>query len=226
VARGDSQLHERVELMATEAELIAAIRAEPDDDHARLVFADWLLERGDARGELLQLEHADRHGAILHSDVQLRLLELAAVHGFLRIPDEPALEELRWEQHTLAHGPRQGNQGVEWHIEHLFVRTRVRWHEGALSIATGKQKALTPLDHRLTTPWWTTNETHTVRRLIDEVMQRDRIAMLRLPSRAAMVAHARLRVRRDHERWCDGWDRFEELSGNLVDRPRRSDDPG
>lgn len=36
--------------------LRAAIVAAPDDDQHRLVYADWLLERGDVRGELIQLQ--------------------------------------------------------------------------------------------------------------------------------------------------------------------------
>jgi uncharacterized protein (TIGR02996 family) len=42
-----------------EHELLAAIgRAAPDDDEARLVYADWLLERGDPRGELIHVQCA------------------------------------------------------------------------------------------------------------------------------------------------------------------------
>ncbi len=37
-----------------ESELIAAIVADPEDREARLVYADWLLERGDRRGELVR----------------------------------------------------------------------------------------------------------------------------------------------------------------------------
>jgi uncharacterized protein (TIGR02996 family) len=37
-------------------ELFAAITAAPDDDAPRLVYADALLERGDAHGELIQIE--------------------------------------------------------------------------------------------------------------------------------------------------------------------------
>lgn len=39
-------------------ELLAAIFAAPDDDAVRLVYADALLERGDPRGELIQLQVA------------------------------------------------------------------------------------------------------------------------------------------------------------------------
>jgi len=38
--------------------LLAAVLAAPADDGARLVYADWLLEQGDPRGELIQLECA------------------------------------------------------------------------------------------------------------------------------------------------------------------------
>ncbi|MCW5808797.1 MAG: TIGR02996 domain-containing protein, partial [Deltaproteobacteria bacterium] len=38
------------------AEFLADIYAHPDDDDLRRVFADWLLERGDARGELIALQ--------------------------------------------------------------------------------------------------------------------------------------------------------------------------
>lgn len=45
---------------ADEAALRAAIVANPADDAPRLVYADWLLEHGDVRGEFirLQIEHA------------------------------------------------------------------------------------------------------------------------------------------------------------------------
>jgi uncharacterized protein (TIGR02996 family) len=39
-----------------EAGLLAAVLAAPDDDAPRLVYADWLDERGDPRGELVRLQ--------------------------------------------------------------------------------------------------------------------------------------------------------------------------
>jgi uncharacterized protein (TIGR02996 family) len=38
------------------AELVAQVVAAPDDDAPRLVYADWLIERGDPLGELIQLQ--------------------------------------------------------------------------------------------------------------------------------------------------------------------------
>jgi uncharacterized protein (TIGR02996 family) len=43
--------------MTDEDAFQAAICARPDDDHLRLVYADWLQERGDPRGELIRLLH-------------------------------------------------------------------------------------------------------------------------------------------------------------------------
>jgi uncharacterized protein (TIGR02996 family) len=38
-----------------------AIRAAPEDETAKLVYADWLDERGDIRGEFIRLEHQLAH---------------------------------------------------------------------------------------------------------------------------------------------------------------------
>lgn len=43
---------------ASNAELHAAVLAAPDDDGPRLVYADWLIEHGDPRGELIVLQIA------------------------------------------------------------------------------------------------------------------------------------------------------------------------
>jgi uncharacterized protein (TIGR02996 family) len=44
--------------MNDDSAFIRAIVARPDDDTVRLVYADWLEERGDPRGEFLRLEAA------------------------------------------------------------------------------------------------------------------------------------------------------------------------
>lgn len=41
---------------ANEADLLAAVLAAPQDQQARLVYADWLEERGDPRADYLRLE--------------------------------------------------------------------------------------------------------------------------------------------------------------------------
>src|SRR5262245_9632541 len=37
---------------------LRAIKEQPDDDGPRLIFADWLEERGDPRGEFIRLQCA------------------------------------------------------------------------------------------------------------------------------------------------------------------------
>ena len=84
--------------MATESELLAAVAASPDDA-TRLVYADWLLARGDARGELIILDHMERTtpDGIANPDQVGQLLRLAAEHGFPHLPD-PDAELLAFEQ--------------------------------------------------------------------------------------------------------------------------------
>src|SRR5437660_107995 len=42
--------------MADEAAFLDAIIADPDDDALRLIFADWLDEQGDPRGEFIRVQ--------------------------------------------------------------------------------------------------------------------------------------------------------------------------
>jgi uncharacterized protein (TIGR02996 family) len=48
----------RIPAVVAEDRFIQAILANPDDVSIRLVYADWLEERGDSRGEFLRLEAA------------------------------------------------------------------------------------------------------------------------------------------------------------------------
>lgn len=63
-------------LAVAEEQLIDAIADEVDG--ARLVYADWLLERGDPRGEYLALADAAERGVALDGNDRARLDELAA----------------------------------------------------------------------------------------------------------------------------------------------------
>jgi uncharacterized protein (TIGR02996 family) len=58
--------------MSTEEGFLDALRKDPFDDVARLIYADWLEEQGDARGEYLRLE-LELSGL---ADDDLRLAEL------------------------------------------------------------------------------------------------------------------------------------------------------
>jgi uncharacterized protein (TIGR02996 family) len=73
-----------------EGDFIAAIRAAPGDDEPRLAYANWLLERGDGRGELIA--------------VQCQLAARAGARGRRRRRGEPTVRELRAsERRLLAH---------------------------------------------------------------------------------------------------------------------------
>jgi len=71
--------------MTVEAELIDAIVAAPDDDAPRLIYADWLMQRGDPRGELMALQcrlaGADTRDEPVDEAVIARERELREAHG-------------------------------------------------------------------------------------------------------------------------------------------------
>jgi len=80
---------------STEADLLRAIRESPEDDAARAVYADWLLERGDVRGEFIQLQLAHAFRQVTDQE-KARELALAKEHGKTWI-GEPASVIGRWE---------------------------------------------------------------------------------------------------------------------------------
>ena len=57
---------------------VAAICAEPEDNLPRLIYADWLDDRGDPRGEFIRLQVAEHLGEPGHT---LRIAELEKLHG-------------------------------------------------------------------------------------------------------------------------------------------------
>lgn len=66
--------------MSSEKSFLKAIHAAPDDDALRLVYADWLDERGDPRGEFIRIQVARAAGDD-HRTLVLREHELRAAHG-------------------------------------------------------------------------------------------------------------------------------------------------
>ena len=63
-------------MSSIEPELVAAIVATPEEDGPRLVYADWLSDRGDPRGELITVQCAlavaDRDDRPMHETNRLR----------------------------------------------------------------------------------------------------------------------------------------------------------
>jgi uncharacterized protein (TIGR02996 family) len=116
------------ETEAVERQLIAAVLDDPADDAPRLVYMDWLQERGDPRGEFMRLQfkgHEDR----------------------LTAKESKRERELLKEHYASWTTP----------LDAVLVRKRVRFSRGFLSAAetqfsTDEQRAL--IDH----PLWATVE--------------------------------------------------------------------
>ena len=89
---------ETVEIMTATAEaLFAEIVDHPDDDQRRLVYADFLQERGDPRGELIALQLANRGAQ--------RVADLIATHVHVwlgPVAVVAALDRCKFERGFLA----------------------------------------------------------------------------------------------------------------------------
>jgi uncharacterized protein (TIGR02996 family) len=70
--------------MAEERAFLAAILERPDDDATKLVYADWLEERGDPRGEYLRLAVKMRQHRVVTPEQRQRHDELSAELAELR----------------------------------------------------------------------------------------------------------------------------------------------
>jgi uncharacterized protein (TIGR02996 family) len=85
--------------MSEEAAFLRAVCEQPDDDSPRLVYADWLDEQGDPRGEFirLQLKLARYRPADTRRPVwELRAHELWVAHGAAWLARLPSLPGVGW----------------------------------------------------------------------------------------------------------------------------------
>jgi len=85
--------------VSSDAAFLAAIRDAPDDDTARLVYADWLAERDDPRGELLHAQVAlaglDPADAA-YLDLADRECRWLAAHAEACYPGRPRTDGIAW----------------------------------------------------------------------------------------------------------------------------------
>jgi uncharacterized protein (TIGR02996 family) len=121
--------------MSDEQALLAAIRAHPDDDAPRLIYADWLEERGDARGEFLRAEcllarHSPRHGEYPRLKARLRAIGLRLEVGWLALVSRAPV----WLEPECFFFASQGwvQIGIRWRDERLFHYTGGSVDEGGL----------------------------------------------------------------------------------------------
>ncbi len=70
--------------MHTATELLDLIRRDPADEDALQIYADFLQQQGDSRGELVMLRQRERltPGGLAELAALDRLIELVAEHGF------------------------------------------------------------------------------------------------------------------------------------------------
>src|SRR5262245_15898045 len=83
-----------------QAAFLAAIRDDPDDDGPRLIFADWLEEQGDPRGEFIRVQCAlarlERHDP-RRAELTCREQELLGEYGDAWLGMLPAYEGISWD---------------------------------------------------------------------------------------------------------------------------------
>jgi uncharacterized protein (TIGR02996 family) len=105
------------------AEMLAAVVAAPDDDAPRLVYADWLAERGDPRGEFIQLGcELARTGA---PELDRRVGALWRKHELTWIePFRDAIQTHRWWRGFVEHVGADGN-ALATHGEPLLAHEPV-----------------------------------------------------------------------------------------------------
>src|SRR5262245_47789794 len=86
----------------TEAAFLADIAADPGDDLVRLIFADWLSERGDPRGDFLRVQcELARPGGLVHLETIGRELTLLREHAHTWKDNPPGNIEVRFERGLL-----------------------------------------------------------------------------------------------------------------------------
>jgi uncharacterized protein (TIGR02996 family) len=80
-------------------DLLAAVLARPDDETPRLVYADWLTERGDPRGFLIQLQCALARGTGPREELEKRARKLLDKHEARWVaPFQHLVEKWEWRR--------------------------------------------------------------------------------------------------------------------------------
>jgi uncharacterized protein (TIGR02996 family) len=106
-----------------ETPFLDALRVNPQDQAARLIYADWLEEHGDSRGQLIRIEEEMRSLPVF-SD---RFWELKPRrHALLQSSETTWLERMRYGTEcptTFSHVP--GNWKEWWRLIRVFTE---RWH--------------------------------------------------------------------------------------------------
>lgn len=203
-----------------ERALLRAIRRGRQDPGARLVYADWLVARGDERGEVVVLEELVREGRATLEQRE-RLLLLAARRGFPRYLGEDEHDEPLPFEPVLAGG------ALAFHTRHRGVSYVVRASRGQLEVdADGSPAARCPLppvtDAGVSA--CSLEEAYLLLHAVSVAIRRCRRGALRdlevpdltllAPFRAKCPLEGETVAKRDRRRWLREWSR-------LRNRPSR-----
>jgi uncharacterized protein (TIGR02996 family) len=169
--------------MTAEDALLAQMRAAPEDEALRLVYADLLLEREDPRGELILLDTRDRLGVLDRVAEMERLLHLSAEYGFPRLPDDP-------DAHILEF---YGSDAVHYWCVHAGRRYYLHSHYGFPSERDPEDIIELGLD----AGEWTFRETNVILSMVSAAIRAGTpLSELTLPDAEEIRSHADYRVGR------------------------------
>ncbi|MBY0455899.1 MAG: TIGR02996 domain-containing protein [Gemmataceae bacterium] len=134
--------------MSDEDALLAAIRAHPDEDTPRLIYADWLDEHGDsARAEFIRLQCAPELGA----DGRARVFELEHWHRSRWLARLPRPERVEW---AFRRGFPEGVTLTGWDLMiHQDALAEVPWVR-TLAVTYVTELALQHFVGRVWNPGW------------------------------------------------------------------------
>jgi uncharacterized protein (TIGR02996 family) len=213
-----------------EAKLLAAIAVDPDDESARLVYADWLIARGDRRGELIVLDHLERTmpDGLADLDQVVAFLRLSAELGFPHIPDRDAA--------LLAFD--QIGRGENYRVFHAGHRYTLRSKSG-LSLQRDDERPIFSEHYELIGPWSDRATTVVLKLALAAIRDGTPFERVAFPDHTAIQAHADYRLgplpmyfcaeivegferdhllrARDHARWYTIYDR---MMAALNSQPR------
>jgi|GEM_PF-7059535 len=104
-------------------ELLARIYARPDDDALRAVYADWLVERGEPRGELISLQLGPSSEAVRKREAQL-----LGQHGAEWLgPLARVCESYRFERGFLSEARVHPGRALALAAERSWATLRTLW---------------------------------------------------------------------------------------------------
>ena len=111
--------------MSDDSAFLAAIREQPDDAIVRLVYADWLQERGDARHELIRVEAAMRAVPIWSDEFQRLKPDRTRLRAALPRDWLAAMDYL--PKHRPMFGTLPPTAEERWRLAEEFIDI---WHGG------------------------------------------------------------------------------------------------